>query len=225
MGAGSLEAVAARVRHELAGTHPELQVEVRDGAVRLVGPIRLCDDGAEIDRFDVEIVLSGRHPREVPGVYEIGGRIPRILDRHVYVAGNACLFAPGERWRHWPRGAGLAAFIDGPVRSYFVGQAHFELTEQWPFGQRSHGFEGILEAYAEIIGTAEPSTIVRYLIALARRKLRPRLPCPCGSGRPIHSCHTRQVAELRGQIHFREAQAALGVVIRRLRQAKQASEN
>jgi hypothetical protein len=225
MSARSLGFVAARVRQELVGTHPDLQVEVRDGAVRLVGPLRLCEDGTEIDRFDVEIVLSRRHPREVPWVYEMGGRIPRITDRHVYVEGHACLFAPGERWRHWPPGSSLAAFLDGPVRSYFVGQAYFELMEQWPFGQRSHGFEGILESYAELLRTTDPRTIMRYLTALARRKLRPRLPCPCGSGRPIHSCHRMKLADLRGKIHFREAHVALAIVIRQLRHAKQASAN
>jgi len=225
MTTGSLESAAARIRQELAGTHPDLQVEVRGGAIRLVGPFRLCEDGAEIDRFQIEIVLSRRHPREVPKVYEVGGRVPKTADRHVYLEGHACLFVSGERWRHWPPGAGLAAFLDGPVRSYFVGQAYFELMGAWPFGQRSHGREGILESYAEMLRVTDPSTIVRYLMALARRKLRPRSPCPCGNGRPIHSCHMKKLGDLRGKITFREARAALAVLEHQLRHAKQASAN
>jgi hypothetical protein len=225
MSPGSLESVAARVRQELAGTHPDLQVEVRQGAVRIVGPFRLCEDGAEIDRFDVEIVLSGRHPRELPKVYEVGGRIPKIVDRHVFPGGHACLFVSGERWRHWPSGTSLADFLEGPVHSYFVGQAYFELSKEWPFGQRSHGYEGIFESYAEMLRVTDPRTITRYMVALARRKLRPSSPCPCGSRRPIHSCHMRKLADLRGKITFREARAALAVLVHQLRNAKQASAN
>lgn len=201
------------MRREVDAKFPDLKVEVRDRATEIVGPLRLLERDQEIDRFQIRIVLPDDYPRGVPDVYEVGGRIPCSATHHMYADGRACLFAPGERWRHWPRGKGIVDFIDGPVRSYFIGQALFELTGEWPFGQRSHGASGILEAFGDMLRTRNPRTIVRYLGVLSRKKLRPLSQCPCGSQLPIHSCHRRKLADLRSKISYREARRALGVVI------------
>jgi len=41
------------------------------------------DDRKELDRYQVEIRLLGRHPKKLPIVKEVGGRIPRNPDRTV----------------------------------------------------------------------------------------------------------------------------------------------
>jgi hypothetical protein len=220
--AASLQDLTHRVEKEIAAEYPDLVVEIREGAVRVVGLFWLLEGGQEVDRYEITVVLRSGYPRTIPDVYETAGRIPRDADHHMYADGRACLFAPGEQWRHWPQGSNLLDFLNGPVRSFFISQALYERTGEWEFGQRTHGAAGILEAYGELLGTRDALTIVRYLEALSRRKLRPRSPCPCGSGRAINSCHMRKLAELRGKIPYRDAQLALAIVHRALQDLRQA---
>ncbi|MQA92755.1 MAG: hypothetical protein GEU90_21460, partial [Gemmatimonas sp.] len=196
---GALARLAASVQAEVAASHPDFVVEVHDGTVRLSGRLLLAEGSKVIDSYDIAVVLPSDYPRGIPDVYEVGGRIPWVVDRHMYPSGRACLFAPGERWRHWARGLGMSEFLSGPVRSFFMGQTHFELTGGWLFGERSHGALGIIEAYSEMLHTTDVPVIVRFIGVLSRRKLRPRSQCPCGSGRAIHSCHMRKLADLRSK--------------------------
>lgn len=224
----ALEDLASRVGDEIAADYPDLEVEARGGAVRVKGAFRLVEDEREIDRYQIEVVLPPGYPRRIPDVYETAGRIPRTADHHMYADGRACLFVPGEQWRHWPRGSNLQDFLSGPVRSFFISQAIHERTGEWEFGQRSHGALGILEAYQELIGSRDGPTIMRYLKALARSKLRPRSPCPCGSGKSINACHMQKLADLRGKVPYPDASAGLAIIRRELealRQSREKGEN
>jgi hypothetical protein len=214
--AWSLADIARQVRAELAAGYAHFAVNVRGGAVHVEGVLRLAENGREIDRYKIDVVVRPSYPRRIPDVYETEGRIPRDADHHMYRDGRACLFTPGEQWRHWPRGSNLRDFLEGPVSSFFIGQALFERTEKWEFGQRSHGAIGVLESYQELVGTHDNATLLRYLQVLSRRKLRPWTGCPCGSGRPMTSCHMRKLADLRSKVSYREAAAGLAIIRRDL---------
>jgi hypothetical protein len=214
--ARGLPELACQLRAEIAPAYPDFAVTMRGGAIHVQGQLRLVEGVREIDRYDVAVIARASYPRRVPEVYETAGRIPRDAEHHMYSDGSACLFAPGERWRHWPRGCGLRDFLDGPVRSFFIGQALFERTGTWAFGQRSHGAIGVLESYQELVGTRDPATLLRYVEVLSRRKLRPWTMCPCGSGRPMNACHFRKVADLRGKVTYREASVGLAIIRRDL---------
>lgn len=212
--AGSLENLARQLGEELTAEYPDLVVEARGRAVRVKGVLRLVEGQREIDRYQIEVVVSYHYPYNMPDVYETAGRIPRNADHHMYSDGRACLFALGEQWRHWPRGSNFRDFLNGPVRSFFIGQALFERTGEWPFGQRSHGALGIMEAYQELIGSRDIPTTLRYLEVLARPKLRPHSPCPCGNGKAINACHMQRLADLRRKVSYRDAKAGLAIIRR-----------
>lgn len=199
----------AQTVQEVAAEYPDLRLSVRNGLVYCTGSFLLLKAGQEVDRYEIEVKLPADFPAGVPTVYERAGRIPRIADHHRNRDGSVCLFAPGERWRYWPEGAGLVEFLRGPVQAYFVGHAIYELTGKWPFGERSHGAAGIFEAYSDLLGTEDQRTIVRYLDALARRKLAPHRACPCGSGRSLSRCHRDAVVALRRKVRWKEARQAL----------------
>jgi hypothetical protein len=193
---------------ELQAVYPDLAVTADNDRVVVAGPFRLVDGAVEVHRYDIALELPLDFPEGVPILREVGSRIPRDADHHINPDGTACLFVSGERWRHWPPGSSLIQFLDGPVRSYLIGQALVELGQPWPFGQRSHGAHGVLEAYGDMIGSADPQTIARYIRVLARAKLRRHRPCPCGGGRPLRDCHLMEVLTLRDNITQREAEAA-----------------
>jgi hypothetical protein len=219
-----LEDLARQLGDEIGATYPDLVVKVGQGAVRVVGPLRLVEGLREIDRYDIAVVIRPGYPKKMPDVYEVAGRIPRNANHHMYPDGRACLFVPGERWRHWPRGSNLRGFLDGPVRSFFISQAIFERTGEWEFGQRSHGALGFVESYQELIGSRDLPTVLRYLEVLSRPKLRPRSPCPCNSGNAINVCHIRTLAELRGKVPYRDAAAGVAIIRRELEELRRSRE-
>ena len=129
-----------------------------------------------------------------------GGRIPPILDRHINNDGFACLFVAEEKAKYYPDGSSLLDFFDGPVHSFFVGQALVDRGEPWPFGERSHGVAGIREYYEELLATTDISVILKYLQCLTPREQKGHWECPCGSGRKLRHCHGSFVYKLRQSI-------------------------
>jgi hypothetical protein len=193
---------------DLGAVYPDLVVTVENDQVIVAGPFPLMDGPVELDRYHISVELPLDFPDGVPILREVGGRIPPDPDHHVNPDGTACLFVSGERWLHWPRGSSFSQFLEGPVRSHLIGQALTELGQQWPYGERTHGARGVLEAYGDMLGEEDQDTIARYVRVLARTKLRRHRNCPCGSGRPLRDCHLTQVLILRKDITPGEAEAA-----------------
>jgi hypothetical protein len=191
----------ARVRPLLDADFPYLHVTTRDGYTVLSGDFPLVLDGRVVDSFQIEVVVPPAGPRaSVPVVREIGGRILYIADRHMYRDGTACLFVEAEFWFRHPDGVDLIEFLRGPVTSYFIAQFAYEQGHGWPFGQRSHGAQGVIEFYGSILGTHDPRIVRQFVEVIASKKVRSTWPCPCGSGRKIAACHGNQIRTLRERI-------------------------
>jgi hypothetical protein len=121
--------------------------------------------------YEVSIILRRRYPRREPKVFEVGGRIRRISDGHVNRDGDCCVTV----WEHWLVAAGdhsFAAFLNGPVDEYFLGQHRFEKTGKWPFGERSHGKTGSEEAFAETLGVSLDKDDLHYYLRLLMQNCR-----------------------------------------------------
>lgn len=190
-----------KMRAEVQAAYPNLHFYPQGDRVLVRGMLPILHEREELDRYAVEIVLLADYPDILPLVFEVGGRVPRDADHHINrETGEACLFVPDERWRVCPPSMGFLEFLDGPVRSFFLGQSLFRLTGEWPFGQRSHGGDGIREYYSELLGTEDATVIRGYLECLSRPVLKGHWPCPCGNGKRLRDCHRAQVEELRAKI-------------------------
>jgi hypothetical protein len=191
------------MRADLRTNYPDLHVFVVNERVQVRGCFPVVDSGRVLDRFNVEIDLPSDYPRRVPGVREVGGRIPRHIDCHVQSDGRACLFFPEERWRVWPEGSTFLEFLDGPVRGFFIWQSLRSLGADCPFGERAHGELGALEYYTETLGSDDPQFIVGCLDRLSQpgfKGFRGHWPCPCGSGVRIRNCHPGLLADMHKKI-------------------------
>jgi hypothetical protein len=78
----------------------------------------------------------------------------------------------------------------------------------WPFGERSHGREGLVETYAELLCLDDPGTVPAYLDCLRKKELKGHFDCPCGSNKRLRDCHRDQLQELRKRIPVHLAQRA-----------------
>jgi hypothetical protein len=170
--------------------------------------------------YTTELELPAGYPSEVPILHCNRDEIPWELDRHVVTQnGHACLCARSEYRLHWPEGSSLSDFIERLVRPYFLGQFYHETHGCWPpTGARSHGLQGIIEAYAELsapLGDTSRATMIR-LMGLLSRKNDPKGHeiCPCGSARPLRHCHRAEVTKLRRSVRPEDAATDLEHVLR-----------
>lgn len=191
----------ARMKEDVQSAYPNLRFYAEEEAVFVRGEFPLIDEGQTLDRFSIEIELPRYDPDEIPILREVGGRIFRTADNHINgPSGDICLFVPDERWRIYPRGSTLLDFLNVPVRNYFIGYCLVEMGEPWPFGQRSHGADGIFEYYSELLCTDDRQVVMRYLECLSSPTLKGHWDCPCGSHKRIRNCHQAKLNELRAKI-------------------------
>ena len=177
------------------------QATVR-GVMRVVGDVG----------YSVDLAIPDRYPQDVPFQRCDPKEIPWDIDRHVYPTGVACLCVPSEYRFHWPHGSNLAGFLEDLVQPFFVSQAYFQDHGRWPAGaERSHGREGVIEAYRDILSALGPVTTgtIQRVMELLVRKNHPKghETCPCGSGKLLRHCHRDLMAMLRGQIAPRHARS------------------
>jgi len=190
-----------QIRADLSG-YPSLHLFIEPGGrAEVCGtfPVRSLD-GVERDRYQVSIELLADYPESLPIVRETGGRIPWSSDFHVETNGAACVLIPDDRWRSFPKGAPFRQFLEGPVHDYFLGQSLVALGEPWPFGQWSHGRDGLLEYYRELFQTADDLTVARFVYLLSQPVVNLRCDCACGSGSKLRDCCSAKVLELRSKI-------------------------
>jgi hypothetical protein len=187
-------AAYAALESLLHARYPTLHAFIENGECRVRGTYAAIDG----DRYAVEIAVPANYPCSLPDVWETGGRIPREIDRHVFPASGAlCLGVPLALWIAMKGDFSVDRVLDGPVRSFLIGNSLVEEGAPWPHGDRSHGAAGILEHFGELVGTADPTVVGSLLVDLLKHKVRGHWLCPCGSGRIIRKCHRKAVETLR----------------------------
>lgn len=191
--------VISDLRVELGKKYPDLRLTIDGKAGNLVGSFPIVHEGIELDRFEITVRVPAEFPRELPVVCEVGGRIPHHVDWHTFKAGNLCVIVP-EEWFMNENYRSLIAFLDGPLRNYFINHALAEAGHVRPMGERRHGSRGLYDAYGEMVGTTDAIAIIRYLRFCAAPKIKSHWKCPCGSGRRVEICHLAHVLSLRRKI-------------------------
>lgn len=172
-------------------------------------------------RFQVFIIFSKSYPEEEPVVMETAGDIERFADRHMY-ANGACCTCVWEEWLAMASDTSLKGFCEGPLHNFFLGQVIFDRTGEWPFGERAHGSDGIIEAAGALL-TCEVNkeTAPRYLHAVSAEMIKGHWPCPCGSTKILRDCCLKEVEALRSTIDQRLAKRLLTRLRRQLKRERE----
>jgi hypothetical protein len=191
----------AQVQQAVAAHQPELNVTTTKDFIVLDGLFVVSGPQGPFDSYQVRVGVTAEFPREAPLVFEIGDRIPRVLDRHIYPKHGNCCLGVWEEWLLTAPDHTFETFLTGLLHDYFVGQTYFDATGEWPFGERSHGDAGVLESFAELLGVEnDPTIVVEHLRLLSMNEVKGHNPCPCGSGRKLRQCHWDKLEELKKRI-------------------------
>lgn len=197
---------------------PTLAICENNGLITIEGilPI-LAKDNREIDKYKIAIVLLNDYPSSVPYVFEIGNRLIKDAEHHFYSKyKNVCLFIPEEKYKYYNPDASISDFINGPVKSFFLGQTYYEIKKEWPFGQRGHDEKGIYEYYSEILNTNDKNVIVKFIDLLSKQIVKGHWNCFCGSEKKLRSCCMNTILKYRKQIDPQIALRSLSVVLKKL---------
>ena len=180
---------------------PELTARVHKGMIVVEGKLLVGPTGAWFDVYVVLLVFLPDFPNVEPLVWEVSSRVPRTAERHVFPKDGNCCLGVWEEWLICAPSRAVADFMRDPLQSYFESQTYFEMHGDWPYGQRSHGVQGVVEAFADVLGVAPQIAVIHdYLTVLAREQPKGHHPCPCGSGRRLRHCHLELVRGMAGRV-------------------------
>lgn len=150
------------------------------------------DDIPLVEDFELEILVHKDYPNIVPKVFEVSHFIPSNYE-HLYDDQSFCLGINGELLLQLHKNTSLVAFVEGPVRSYLYSAVFHKAYGRYPFGDRPHGSQGILDFYKERFDVKDEITAYQIMLFIARGKYRGHLECPCGSGIRTRNCHGDQL--------------------------------
>lgn len=155
----------------IAARYPQLRL-TKAGTIEGIFDLYAVFDGEERkDTFSVRIAPS-HDTGLMPTLTEVGGRTATIAakyglknfsDLHQNPGGTACLCVKQDEINRYPKGAGLAHFIEELVVPYLFGLSHFHDNGKWPWPDYSHGVLGIAEYYGDTLGSPSPQGIAATL--------------------------------------------------------------
>jgi hypothetical protein len=146
------------------------------------------------DTFSILMKLPKNYPNSPPAVEETGGRIPP--DFHQYRDRRLCLAAPVEVYRRFRAAPRLLPFVQTLLVQYLFGFAHLERFGKLPFGELSHGDQGVREYYQDAFNTEDVEGVLALLKIMADDTYRGHHVCPCGSGSILRKCHGPKLLSL-----------------------------
>ena len=193
---GSLKEIILKEKELLAKRYPDLKIIEHKEGVTLKGLININN----IDCFEVEIEFNRNFPRNVPVVKEIGGDIPRDMDRHIDKEGRCCLTIPSIITEELMRVPSILNFMEKFVEPFFANQLYYEKTGMWLSGEYSHGKRGILDFLTErfFIKREIAAKLLEFGCKFRKKSylINWNKPCPCGSGKVLKKCHKKEILEI-----------------------------
>lgn len=172
--------------------YPKLSFSKSNEINLLVGEIDIFDnDDNYCDSFLIELHISKNYPKEFPRLYEVGGKIPKIDDRHINERGDCCVCIIHERELREKRGITIEAYIKEYAIPFFANQIYFENNpdKEWANGEYKHGIEGILQYYEELFSCNGVYKVLAEIEKAFSINIKHYDKCFCGSGKKYKKCH------------------------------------
>lgn len=212
-------------RRALNFSQPKLELRQTDGLFVAEGAYCVTDGpnaSGPIEEFEIQLAVDPRYPKTEPALREVAERIPQDIDRHMFGNGFCCTCV-WEEWLVTAEDTSFEGFCAGPLRNFFLSQLYFESKGKWPFGERKHGLEGLVEAVSRILGfKVSQAQAIQHLNAVISPNPKGHWTCVCGSGLRIRDCDPQHLPDLRtrlGHENIKRLKERLRVSMREERRA------
>lgn len=137
--------------------------------------------------YEIEIHIPFESDK-LPYVFDIGNAIDSNYS-HQYKDGPLCLETDFAIRIRFVDGLNLVSWMQEFVEPYFFSYEYYQRFGCFPFGERSHGNEGILQSFGDVFQETDNIKVYKILEFIYRDRYRGHLPCPCGSGKKMRACH------------------------------------
>ena len=132
---------------------------------------------------------------QLPTVTDIGGNIdPGYV--HRYTNGELCLETDTAVRFRFVDGFDIVAWMEEYVEQYFFSYEYFLRFGEFPFGERPHGCNGILDTYRDRWNCKSADETVALFLYAVKGKYRGHDQCPCRSGKRVRNCHGNDLFQL-----------------------------
>lgn len=171
--------------------YPNLYVHKKDNRqIVLKGKIlvnREENDFRVFHEYTIDIIIPIVSD-ELPYVIDSSRYIP-VTYPHYYRNGKLCLDTDTSIKMRFINGFVISEWIFEYVEMYFFSYEYYKRYKQFPFGEREHGFKGILQTYQDKLQVNTYIQTVRLLSFIAENNYRGHILCPCGSQKKLRNCH------------------------------------
>jgi hypothetical protein len=211
-----LNSLLREVRDALYVDQPFLDITIQDEAVVVEGTYLLLAklpayrDRGPLEEHRIRIEIPADYPATEPKVTMLDDSIPKTESFHCSSSGVCCITV-FETWVVTHNDPTIGAFLDGPLRNFFISQLLRLKGKDWPFDEWGHGVDGWIDAVAEFIGCRARKTEVRNV--LERRHnggpLDMDARCPCGARASAMDCCGPSLEEFWNKVDAETAEAWL----------------
>ena len=125
---------------------------------------------------------------ELPYIFDAGNAIDSNYS-HQYKDGSLCLETDAAVRIRFIDGFDLVSWMQEFVEPYFFSYEYYQRFGCFPFGERSHGIEAVLQSFGDVFQETDNTKVCKILKFIYRDRYRGHLPCPCGSGKKMRACH------------------------------------
>lgn len=170
-----------------SGLHIELDSETQ---IKLSGKIFVnCKSEGYVlsDDYIIQIVIPLGSDK-LPYVIDTGNHISKDYP-HRYENGVLCLETDASIRIRFLDGFSLVEWIQEFVEPYYFSYEFYQRYGEFPFGERGHGLQGIMETYQELFQEKEAVKVLALMSSISDHPYRGHLLCPCGSGQKLRFCH------------------------------------
>ena len=203
---------------EVISKYPKLRRPIeREDSWTIEGSIDVVDaDGGYWDTYDVLILVPKEYPNDLPLLFESSKKIERHIDWHM-VDNWCCVGTRAKMFREMADSITLLKWLDGYAHPFLANHVYKMKTGNYADQEFSHGADGIIEGWEEILGFKGKKKILEQLRLMAGFQELPRnRPCYCGSRKKYKRCFILKEAEHRMRIPLRQIGADITSIRRGL---------
>ena len=181
---------------QLLALYPGLKVVLSDDTqILLEGKLlvnRISKDFWLYKEYLLQIVIP-LESNVLPYVIDIGKHIDDDYPHLYRNTRKLCLETDTHILVRFLDSFSLTEWVSEYVEVYYFTYEYHERYGEYPFGERSHGPEGVVETYSELFCESDFSKTVSLMKYISSNPYRGHNNCPCGSGQKLRNCHGQAI--------------------------------
>lgn len=177
---------------DVMSEQPNLRCEEDDVSFILEGMYAYCvqyNDMIFQGERNIKLIIPKKYPIDEPTLFL--EKVPAEME-HIYSDGSCCVASIGEIYLFLSNNPPVIEFVERFVNSFIFSLEWFIKYGNYPFGEREHGYKGLLDYYLTDWSLTE-SQYWDMVIMVYNETYRGHASCLCGSKKKMRDCHGKYI--------------------------------